>query len=314
MRDVSRKVKTLRTATAQATLKLKPETIKLVRENKVPKGDPISVAKVAAVQAAKNTSSLIPYCHPIQLDFIDCRFDVTENRIEIETEVKAVDRTGVEMEALSAASVAALTLYDMMKMLDETMEIVGVRLVRKKGGKSDFRESFESPLRAGVLVMSDSIASGKKDDLSGRLIVERLKEEGVDVIDYKIIPDDTARIRQMLVSYADEMKLDLVLTTGGTGFSPRDFAPEATLEVLERLIPGIPEALRAYGQDRTPYSMLSRGIAGIRGTTLIVNLPGSKKGVADSLNALFPAVLHSFKMLWGGGHERHENETARQKS
>ncbi len=98
------------------------------------------------------------------------------------------------------------------------------------------------------------------------------------------------------------MQLDLVLTTGGTGFSPRDNTPEAMLRVIEREIPGIPEALRAYGQERTPYSMLSRGKAGIRGSTIIVNLPGSRRGVAESLDALFPGLLHAFGMLRGGGH------------
>lgn len=308
MLDISKKTKTLRTATAQASLKLRPETIELIRQNRIPKGDPLTVAKVAAIQAAKNTSYLIPYCHPLPLDFVDCKFEIIEGRIEIETFVKAIYKTGVEMEALTAASVAALTLYDMMKMLDETMEIVGVKLVSKKGGKSDFKETFERPLKAAVLVMSDSIASGKKDDLSGRLIVERLQKEGVDVVEYKIIPDDTEEIQRLLIQYADEMKIDLVLTTGGTGFSPRDFSPEATRKIIEREIPGIPDTLRAYGQERTPYSMLSRGLAGIRGTTIMVNLPGSKKGVADSLDALFPALLHSFKMLWGGGHHREEKK------
>jgi len=308
MRDISKKTKTLRTATAKATLTLRRETIELIRQNKIPKGDPLAVAKVAAIQAAKNTSQIIPYCHPVPLDFIDCRFEILDERIEVETQVKAIYKTGVEMEALTAASVAALTLYDMMKMLDDTMEIGVVKLVSKKGGKSDFKETFERPLKAAVLVMSDSIASGKKDDLSGRLIVERLQKEGVDVVEYKIIPDDTEEIQRLLIQYADEMKVDLVLTTGGTGFSPRDFSPEATRKVVEREIPGIPEALRTYGQERTPFSMLSRGLAGIRGTTIIVNLPGSKKGVADSLNALFPSLLHSFKMLWGGGHHREEKK------
>jgi molybdenum cofactor biosynthesis protein MoaC len=308
MRDISKKTKTLRTAVATATLMLKRETIELIRQNRIPKGDPLTVAKVAAIQAAKSTSQLIPYCHPVPLDFIDCRFEVLEERIEIKTEVKAIYKTGVEMEALSAVSVAALTLYDMMKMLDDTMEIVGVRLVSKQGGKSDFREIFDRPLRAAVLVMSDSIASGKKDDLSGRLIVERLHREGVEVPEYKVISDDTQQIQRLLIQYSDELKMDLVLTTGGTGFSPRDFSPEAVHRIVEREIPGIPEALRAYGQERTPYSMLSRGVAGIRGTTIVVNLPGSKKGVADSLDALFPAILHSFKMLWGGGHQRQEKK------
>ena len=103
--------------------------------------------------------------------------------------------------------------------------------------------------------------------------------------------------------YADQRQLDLVLTTGGTGFSPRDVTPEAMQHVIERDVPGIPEAARAFGQERTPYSMLSRGRAGIRGTTLIVNMPGSRKGVAESLDAVMAGVLHAFKMIGGGGHE-----------
>ncbi|HZV12879.1 MAG TPA: molybdenum cofactor synthesis domain-containing protein, partial [Candidatus Kapabacteria bacterium] len=208
----------------------------------------------------------------------------------------------VEMEALTAASVAALTIYDMLKFADETMEIAGVKLIRKKGGKSDFKDVFAVPLRAAVLVMSDTVASGKKEDVSGKIIVDRLKSEGVEVVDYGVIPDEEEDIRNLLLHYSDELKLDLVLTTGGTGLGPRDRTPEAMKKVIERTIPGITETLRAYGQDRMPYSMLSRGIAGVRGNTIIVNLPGSKGGVEDSLNAGLKSILHAFKMMQGGGH------------
>ncbi len=302
MRDISHKIKTLRTATAQAILKVNPETITLIRENKIPKGNPLEVAKVAAIQAAKNTSQIIPYCHPLPIDFVGVEFHLSDEAIEILASVKVIHKTGVEMEALTAASVAALTLYDMMKMLDEAMEIQGVRLLSKKGGKSDFGQRAGKHLRAAVLVMSDTIASGKKDDLSGQLIVERLKLEKIEVADYQIIPDDVEQIVFQLKSYADQLKLDLVITTGGTGMSPRDNTPEAMQQVIEWEIPGISETIRQYGQERTPYAMLSRGMAGIRGQTLILNLPGSKNGVKESLDAVFPAVFHAFKMLAGEGH------------
>lgn len=302
MIDISNKTKTLRTAVAKGTLRLKNETIELIRQGKIPKGDPLPVAKVAAIQAAKNTSQIIPYCHPIPVDYVGVEFNIGDSSIEVSVTVKAIYKTGVEMEALTAASVAVLTIYDMTKMLDDSMEIIGVKLVEKTGGKSDFKTKYELPLRAAVLVMSDSIYAGKKSDLSGKLIVERLKKELVEVIDYKIIPDEKDKIAQTLIQYADQDKLDLVLTTGGTGFSSRDCTPEAMKQVIEREIPGIPEAARAYGQERTPYSMLSRASAGLRGKTLIVNLPGSKKGVGESLDALFPGLLHSFKMIAGGGH------------
>jgi cyclic pyranopterin monophosphate synthase len=204
---------------------------------------------------------------------------------------------------MTAAAVAALALYDMLKMIDDTLVIEAVALEEKQGGKADFREAPARPLRAAVLVLSDSIAAGKKSDLSGKLISERLQGHGVEVRDYRILPDDAGQIAAALRRYADEDKLDLVMTTGGTGFSPRDCTPEAMSQVLDREAPGIAEAARAHGQTRTPFSMLSRARAGLRGTTLIVNLPGSKKGVADSLDALLPGVLHAFKMIAGGGHD-----------
>jgi cyclic pyranopterin phosphate synthase len=300
--DVSRKANTLRTSVAQAELRLSPKTLDLIRSNAVPKGDPLAVARVAAIQAAKRTSEIVPYCHPVPLDFVGVDFELRDEGIVITCTAKAIHRTGVEMEALTAASVAALTIYDMVKMLDDSMEIVGVRLVSKTGGKSDFADRRETPLRAAVLVMSDSIAEGKKEDHSGRLIAARLKEEGLEVVDYRIIPDEVDVIREALLRYADESRVDLVITTGGTGLGPRDRTPEVMAELIEREVPGIPEATRAFGQARTPYAMLSRGKAGIRGSTLIINLPGSRKGAAESLDALFPGLLHAFHMLRGEGH------------
>lgn len=302
MRDISRKITTLRTAVAQAVLRVSPATITLIRENKIPKGDPLPVAKVAAIQAAKNTSQIIPYCHPLPVDFVGVDFRIGTSEIEIKVEVKAVYKTGVEMEALTGASVAALTLYDMMKMLDGDMEILGVKLLSKRGGKSDFAQPGDAKLRAAVLVVSDSVAAGKKEDVSGKTIVERLQDFNIQVAEYEVIPDDVKRIEERILYFADSLKLDLVVTTGGTGFGPRDTTPEAIKKIVEKEIPGVTEAARAFGQERTPLAMLSRSISGIRGKTIIVSLPGSKGAVTDGLDALFPALLHAFKMLRGEGH------------
>lgn len=303
MLDISKKFKTLRVAKARATLKASPGTIAKIKSGEIPKGNPLEVAKVAAIQAAKETSRIIPYCHPLPIEYVGVEFEILEGRIQVDVTTKTIARTGVEMEALTAASVAALTLYDMMKMIDKTMEIENITLLEKEGGKSGFVNRMKRARRAAVLVSSDSITSGQKSDRSGRLMVERLESEGLEVVEYEIIPDERETIVEKLLKYSDEMNLDLVLTTGGTGFSPRDNTPEAMSRVIEREVPGIPEATRAYGQERTPYSMLSRGRAGIRGSTLIVNLPGSSGGVADSLEALFPALNHGFKMLACAGHE-----------
>jgi cyclic pyranopterin phosphate synthase len=300
--DISRKASTLRTAVARAEVRVSGATIGIIQRGEVPKGDPLPVARVAGIQAAKSTSALIPYCHPLPLDFVGVEFALGEAGITITATARAIHKTGVEMEALTAASVAALTVYDMLKMLDDSLAISEIALVSKTGGKSDFRDEFETPLRAAVLVMSDSIAAGEKDDRSGRAIVDRLKSEGIEVQEYRIVPDDEALVEQTLRRYADEMHLDLVITTGGTGLGPRDRTPEAMAKLIEREAPGISEALRSYGQARTPRAMLSRGRAGVRGKTLIVNLPGSTRGVQESLDALFPGVRHAFGMLAGGGH------------
>ena len=301
--DISSKFKTLRRASARARLVVARETVQRLKNGDLPKGDPFPVARTAALMAVKSTWCVVPYCHPLPVDHVSVDFELGEDHVEIEVSVKAIHRTGVEMEALFGACVAALTIYDMLKPVDQRMRIEGVEVAEKRGGKSDFTTPLERTLHAAVLVASDSISRGEKTDESGRIIVERLEREGIEVVDYVVIPDERDLIVELLTRYADEMRLDLVLTTGGTGLSPRDCMPEATAQVLERKAPGISEALRAHGQERTPYSMLSRGLAGVRGQTIIVNLPGSRKGVRESLDALFPAILHAFKMLWMGGHD-----------
>jgi molybdenum cofactor synthesis domain-containing protein len=150
--------------------------------------------------------------------------------------------------------------------------------------------------------MSDSVSAGQKTDASGQAITERLRAEGVEVVECLVIPDEPAVIERTLIRCADEMGVDLVMTTGGTGLGPRDHTPEVMARVIEREAPGIAEAVRAHGQERTPFSILSRGKAGLRGRTLIVNLPGSPRGVAESLDAVLRPVLHAFEIMDGGGH------------
>jgi molybdenum cofactor synthesis domain-containing protein len=206
------------------------------------------------------------------------------------------------MEALTAATVGALTVYDMLKALDASLEITGVRLLEKHGGKTDFMEPSTRPLAAAVLVISDSVSTGKQTDRSGQVIVSRLEQEKIKVTECRTVPDEPEIIARAIRTCADEQKLDLVVTTGGTGLGPRDHTPEALTGIIEREVPGIAEVARRYGQQRTPYAMLSRGRAGMRGRTLIIALPGSPAAVAESLAALFPGLYHAFNMITGGGH------------
>ncbi len=302
MRDVSSKSNTLRTAIAEALVEMRPATIQLIQDGQLPKGDPLTVAKVAAIQAAKSTSQLIPYCHSLPIDFVGVAFSLNADSILIRTEVKAIWKTGVEMEALTAASIAALTIYDMTKMVDDAVVIREVRLVSKKGGKSDFPRESGILLRAAVLVLSDSAASGDKMDTSGKRMAKQIELEGMEVAEYSVLPDDVELIAEKLRYFADTLHLDLVLTTGGTGIGPTDITPEAMKRILDSDIPGIAEAIRRYGQERTPFAMLSRTMAGVRGKTIIVNLPGSERGAMESLAAILPALHHACRMVHGGDH------------
>lgn len=306
MRDVSRKVVTFRTAVARALLRISPSTVERIRKNELPKGDPLPVAKIAAIQAAKNTCQLIPYCHQIALEFVGVEFEISNDSIAIETTVKAANKTGVEMEALTAASVAALTIYDMVKFLDDLCEIERVYLVKKTGGKSDWMPSLDRPVKAAVLVMSDSVSAGAAKDKSGKIIVERLESYGVEIAEYKVVKDEMDEILAAVRENTDDRKVDLLLTTGGTGISPRDTTPEALRQLIERPLPGVDEAMRSYGQPNNPYAMLSRALSGVRGKTIIVSIPGSSGAARDALDALFPYLLHSLNMLEGKGHKNCE--------
>ena len=154
---------------------------------------------------------------------------------------------------------------------------------------------------AAVITVSDKGYRGQREDTSGPNLVKILTEKGFEVAYTSIVPDEPEMIKEQLVKCADELKIALVLTTGGTGFSPRDITPEATMEVVERLTPGIPEAMRAESMKITPKGCLSRSAAGIRGRSLIINLPGSKKASAENILAVVDPVAHGLDMLYSEG-------------
>jgi len=311
MIDVSPKFNSLRYALAEGFLFGRPDVLQRVFDKTVPKGDVVEVARAAGIMAAKRCSELIIFCHPIPLDWVEVRFEAHAKGIRVVAEVRSVWKTGVEVEAVTAVTGALLNAYDMLKPLDQELSFGEVRVVKKKGGKSDFSDRFAQPVKTAVLVMSDSTYAGTRQDKSGKLIVEFLSKQPVSVDCYEVLPDDREVIAARLRKLADEEKFQLVFTTGGTGLGPRDVTPEATLAVLQRTIPGISEAIRKHGKDRTPYAMLSRGEAGLRGDCLIINLPGSSKGAEESLQALFPGLLHIFPMMQGKGHEGKDHEKAK---
>jgi molybdenum cofactor biosynthesis protein MoaC len=297
MVDITHKISTLRTAFAQAVVKVSnPDTINAIKNDKVPKGNVLEAARIAGLFAVKNTSNSIPDCHPLPIEKTVFKFELDERSIRIEVEVQTIYKTGVEVEAIHGVTVAAVTMYDMLKPIDKEIEITDIKLLSKKGGKSHFSDKMEKPVNAVVIVCSDSISAGKKEDFAGKAIIRKLEASGVEIKAYTIIPDEVKEIQQLVMKH-QKNGIDLIMVTGGTGLSKRDVTPEAIKPLLEREIQGIAEAMRNYGQDRMPYAMLSRSVAGMIGNSLILAMPGSTRGAEESMDALFPHLLHIFKVM-----------------
>jgi cyclic pyranopterin monophosphate synthase len=302
MVDITHKISTLREATAKATVFVsKQETIEAVQNNAVPKGNVFEMAKTAGLFAVKNTHLSIPDCHPLPIEYTAVNYEINDLSIDIEVIVKTIYKTGVEVEAMHAAAIVALTMYDMLKPIDNQITIGNIGLVSKKGGKSSFKSLKANELSAAVVVCSDKISSGVGEDKAGKAIIEKLQHLGVRIGSYTIIPDDFDTIQELAKSLSEQNRL--IIFTGGTGLSPRDVTPQALTPLFETEIPGVVEAIRSYGQQRTPFSMLSRSVAGTIGSSLILALPGSTKGAAESIDAVFPHILHVFNVFSGARHD-----------
>jgi molybdenum cofactor biosynthesis protein MoaC len=304
MVNITHKSSSLRTAIANAILSVsKQETIDAVKNKTVPKGDVFEFSRAAGLLAIKKTSDVIPDCHPLPVEYAAITHELDGLNILITVEVHTIYKTGVEVEAMHGAAVTALTIYDMLKPLDKGVEISTIKLQQKKGGKTDFKDQEVNDLRCAVIVCSDGVAAGAREDKSGKTIVEKLKQLKISVSHQDVIADDLSTIREKVRQLSKD-EFDLILLTGGTGLSPKDVTPDAIAPLLDREIPGIMEAARSYGQQRTPYAMLSRGVAGFIKNTLVITLPGSPKGVAETIDAIFPYVLHVFRVKDGIQHEK----------
>jgi cyclic pyranopterin phosphate synthase len=307
MVDVGSKPVTSRRAVAAAMVRMRPEVLATLLDAGGPKGDALVTARLAGIGGAKRTAELIPLCHPLPLDVVDIELvpDRGAGTVAIRAEARATARTGVEMEALTAASVAALTLYDMAKALQRDIVIDRIELVEKSGGRSgDYSLSAVAPAEheAVVVTCSNRSAAGEREDASGPGVIVALRDAGFDVApDALVVADDEAEIASLLARLADAGHR-LILTTGGTGLTPTDVTPAATRRVIDREAPGLAELMRAAGMASTPMAALSRGVVGTRGATLIANLPGSPKGASESLAALLPVLRHALEQLAGGDH------------
>jgi cyclic pyranopterin phosphate synthase len=319
MVDVSDKPVSTRVARARARLRMSRRAAEAVRDGSGPKGEVLAVARLAGVQAAKQTPALIPLAHPLPLSYVDveARVDPGKGLVELVAEARTTAPTGVEMEAMTAAAVAALTVYDMVKGLERGVAIEQVVLLEKRGGRSDYRleedgagllEGPVPPARelrgAGVVTVSTSKAAGLGQDEGGPRLAALAQRLGLEVLASEIVSDDRNQLETLLRSLADDRGCALILTSGGTGVAGRDVTPEATRAVIEFEVDGLGEAMRAASQPYTANWMLSRALAGVRGGTLIVNLPGSPRSIEQIGDGLVEPLRHALDHQGGGdgGH------------
>ena len=299
MVDVTEKVPTVRIAKAEGRITLLPETVLAITDDAIPKGNVLTTAKIAGIQAAKKTAELIPMCHQINLSFVDIEFDIQTESIVIKSIVKTKEATGVEMEALTAVSSAALTIYDMCKAVDKTMSIGEINLVEKVGGKSDHATEYRP--QVGVITISDSVSSGKSEDKSGPLLISGFSDSGCPVESKKVLPDGSDELTSTIQKWIKD-GVELIITTGGTGLGPRDLTIETLEEIFDSKLPGVEQALHAYGRGKVKTAMLSRLTAGVVDGAIVICLPGSTGAVKDAINVLVPTIFHSFHMMKGEKH------------
>jgi len=299
MVDVTDKVSTTRVAKAKGQIAMLHETISAIQDDTLPKGNVLTTAKIAGVQAAKKTAALIPMCHQLNLTFVDIEFDIQTESIVIKSTVKTKEATGVEMEALTAVSVAALTIYDMCKAVDKTMTLGEITLVDKKGGASGHAVAYRPAV--GIITMSDGVAAGKREDRSGNILTDGFEQAGCAIEKQLVLPDGSVELRNTIKSWIDS-GVELIITTGGTGLGPRDLTIPVLETVFDSRLPGIEQALHAYGRGKLATASLSRLAAGVVGSTIIICLPGSPGAVRDGLKVLIPTIFHAFHMMKGEGH------------
>lgn len=321
MIDIDLKQDTHRRAVASGFFYASEDTISKVKNKQVPKGDVLALAEIAGIQGAKQTSQLLPLCHPLALTSVKVWSEIKVDSIQVYCEAKTISKTGVEMEALCGVNSALLCIYDLVKAIDPVLKIGNIQLEVKEGGKSGVwnnpnltnnrteekkQENALKNIHFSIITMSDRCFENKAEDLSGKYIQEWISRNQSKLIQSKILPDFKEKLVTEVKSVLSQKSTQCILITGGTGVSPRDITPEAMNDLIVELsgkeISGVGEVLRSQGYQKTKYAVLSRSSAYLIENTLIITLPGSLKAVKEGLEVVADLIPHLVHISSGGTH------------
>ncbi len=318
MVDVAHKAVTERIAHATSFVACNTEAVRLLRSGELKKGDALAVARIAAIASVKKTPDLIPLCHPIAMTGMKVEITVHDEGVQTHTRVTTTDRTGIEMEALTAATTAALNIIDMIKAVDRGAHISYARIDHKAGGRSgEWTRTPTPPVNSktdapptqpttkdtpvvGVVTISDRSFTGERPDRTGPAITEHVQGWG-HLVDTRLVPDDITHIRTAITDLQDAGAW-LIITTGGTGITSRDLTPQAVTPMLSTTLPALANALQNSGIGKAPGALLSRSIAGLINRTAVVTLPGSPHAVRDGLAILDTVREHLHSQLADADH------------
>ena len=322
MVDVSQKSVTQRTAIAVGQIKVGEKACNLIRLRQLPKGDPLALAEIAGINGAKHAYQQIPLCHPLALDRINIKVECDDKEtVTVYCLAAAQAKTGVEMEALAGVQAALLSIYDLTKMIEPALTITETRLLLKEGGKHGrwlhpdgvpetilqslthhSTPSVLAGIKAAVVTISDRASNGQYDDISGGELKNTLKQLGAEIVDYTVIPDNNETIKTHVKAILHDYAPQLIISTGGTGISPKDMTYQTFNELCDEEIPGVAELLRQDGAKYTKYSWLSRSFAGKLRNALLIALPGNPKSIGQAMSVLQELLPHALQVIAGEGH------------
>ena len=316
MVNIANKRPTNRTAVAVGTIDVGEMVFEHLQAGTMPKGDPCVLSEIAGINGAKQAAALLPLCHPLNLEQVNVTLylDAQSYSVHVSCLVSAFAKTGVEMEALAGVNSALLCFYDLSKVIQPVLYLKDSYLALKVGGKSGVwlserlpkwldlsnvlpEETDYSPLKVAALTVSTRVSTKASVDLSGPMIADILSLSNVKVIHSQVCSDDKEKIYEKIMQMVQDPKINLIITTGGTGPTPDDVTPDVVCSFSHRQVPGIAELMRSSGAFYTQYSWLSRAVAVIVESTLIVTFPGNPDAIRQGLPVVLPLLLASVELM-----------------